>query len=229
MAALSPESSPDAGRSLHERLAIVRDRIRTGRPASEVRIVAVTKGHPVGVVSEAAAAGLHDLGENYAQELSKKASAAPADIRWHFLGPVQRNKVKTIAAHVSLWHGIDRDAAGAEVARHCAAPMLVQVNLSGDPGRPGSSWEEAPGLVDGLRDRGFEIRGLMGVASRDPAAAVARQQFRRLAKLARKLELDELSMGMSYDLETAVEEGATIVRLGTALFGARPGGAEVRR
>jgi hypothetical protein len=180
-------------------------------------------------VREAAAVGLRDLGENYAHELSAKAATAPAGVQWHYLGPVQRNKVKGVAAHVSLWHAIDREAAGVEVARYRTGPMLVQVNLSGDPGRPGSSWEQASALVDRLRDRGIEVRGLMGVASHSPDPKRARDQFRRLACLARDLDLGELSMGMSYDLETAVEEGATIVRLGTALFGARPGGAKVRR
>ncbi len=230
MAALSPERAPGRGASLLERLAVVRERIEsTGRPPSEVRIVAVTKGHPAEVVEQAAAVGLRDLGENYAQELSAKAATAPADVQWHFLGPVQRNKVKGVAAHVSLWHAIDREPAAVEVARHRTGPMLVQVNLSGDPARPGSSWEEAPALVERLRDRGIAVRGLMGVASRSPDPKSARDQFRRLAGMAVELELDDLSMGMSYDLETAVEEGATIVRVGTALFGARPGGDKVRR
>lgn len=210
-------------------LADVRERIAsTGRPPADVRIVAVTKGFGPEAVAAAVAAGLPDCGENFAQSLLAKVDGAPDGTRWHFLGPVQRNKVKALAPHVQLWHGIDREAAGAEVARRCpGAAVLVQVNLAGDPARPGCGWDEAGPLVDRLRALGLEVRGLMGVAS--PGAGVAREQFRRLAQLARTLELGELSMGMSGDLEVAVEEGATIVRIGTALFGARPGTTQARR
>lgn len=222
--------------ALDERLCRVRDRIeRAGRGLDEVRIVAVTKGFGLAEVADALDAGLADLGENYAQELVSKAGQAPSGARWHFLGPVQRNKVKGLAPHVALWHGIDRVGAGAEIARWPdPAPVLVQVNLAGDPGRPGASWSEAPALVDALRDLGLEVRGLMGVASHrslrpSPTSDGVRQQFRRLAVMAGRLGLGELSMGMSGDLEVAVEEGATMVRVGTALFGSRPDDAQARR
>lgn len=207
----------------------VRERIAsTGRTPADVRIVAVTKGFGPEAVEAAVAAGLPDCGENFAQSLLAKVDAAPAGTRWHFLGPVQRNKVKALAAHIHLWHGIDREAAGAEVARRQpGAAVLVQVNLAGDPARPGCAWDDTGPLVDRLRALPLEVRGLMGVASVD--VEEARQQFRRLARLARSLELGELSMGMSGDLEVAVEEGATIVRIGTAVFGARPGMSQVRR
>jgi hypothetical protein len=210
-------------------LAVVRERIATaGRDPAEVRVVAVTKGFGSDAVDAAAAAGLADCGENFAQSLLAKVDAAPAGTRWHFLGPVQRNKVKALAPHVHLWHGIDRDAAGAEVARRRpGAAVLVQVNLADDPNRPGCTWDETGPLVERLRDLGLDVRGLMGVAA--PDADAARQQFRRLARLAGALGLEELSMGMSGDLEVAVEEGATIVRIGTALFGARPGTPPARR
>lgn len=221
--------------ALAERLSLVRDRIaRAGRSPDEVRIVAVTKGFGASQVDEAVASGVFDLGENYAQELLAKVSDAPPGVRWHFLGPVQRNKVKALAPHVEMWHGLDRAAAGAEIARSPApAPVLVQVNITGDPRRPGVSWAGAPALVDDLSGLGLEVRGVMGVAGagsgRDGPAEGAREQFRRLAGLAASLGLRELSMGMSDDLEVAVGEGATMVRVGTALFGARPVGDQARR
>lgn len=222
--------------ALEVRLSRVRDRIeRAGRGPDEVRIVAVTKGFGPSEVEAAVDAGLVDLGENYAQELIAKADQAPVGARWHFLGPVQRNKVKSLAPHVAMWHGIDRPAAGAEIVRWPdPAPVLVQVNLTGDPGRPGASWSAAPALVDALRDLGLDVRGLMGVGSHpslrtSPGSEDVRHQFRRLAVLAARLGLGELSMGMSDDLEVAVEEGATMVRVGTALFGSRPDDAQARR
>ena len=203
-------------------LTAVRSRIAsTGRDPDDVTIVAVAKGFGADAVHRAVAAGLRDVGENQAQELLAKVDqGVPTETRWHFLGAVQRNKVRKLAPHVTLWHGIDRDAAGEELARHRpAAPVLVQVNLSGDPARPGCRWADAGGLVDRLRATGLSVRGLMGVATR---GGDARAEFRRLAALRDELGLDELSMGMSGDLEVAVEEGATIVRVGAALFGPRP-------
>lgn len=203
-------------------LTKLRSRIAsTGRDPLEVTIVAVTKGFGVEAVRTAVAAGLEDVGENQAQQLLAKVDeGVPAETRWHFLGPVQRNKVKKLAPHVVLWHGIDRAAAGEELARHRPdASVLVQVNLSGDPARPGCAWDDAPRLVERLRDRGLAVCGLMGVATR---GGDARSEFRRLATVRADLGLDELSMGMSGDLEVAVEEGATIVRVGSALFGPRP-------
>ena len=210
-------------------LADVRDRISSaGGDPDEVRIVAVTKGFGVDAVLAARAAGLADCGENYAQSMLEKVPDAPADTTWHFLGPVQRNKVKALAPHVGLWQGIDREAAGAEVARRAAgAAVLVQVNLTGDPARPGCSWDDAPALVERLQELGLDVRGVMGVAA--PDVVEARRQFRRLAALADTLGLGERSMGMSGDLEVAIQEGATIVRIGTSLFGARPGSPQVRR
>lgn len=210
-------------------LADVHRRISSaGGDPGEIRVVAVTKAFGPEAVVAARAAGLFDCGENYAQSLLEKVPAVPADTRWHFLGPVQRNKVKALAQYVALWQGIDRESAGAEVARRApGAAVLVQVNLTGDPARPGCSWAEAPELVDRLGDLGLDVRGLMGVAAPDLEAA--RLQFRRLATLADALGLAERSMGMSGDLEVAIQEGATTVRIGTSLFGARPGSPQVRR
>ncbi|MEA3076712.1 MAG: dependent protein, partial [Actinomycetota bacterium] len=211
-----------------ERLDEVRARIESaGGDPSKITIVAVTKGYGAEAAEAAYAAGCRDFGENYAAELEAKAASIPSDARWHFLGAVQRNKVKAIAGQVSTWHGLDRRAAGAEIAKRApGAAVLVQVNLSGGEGRNGCRPEDTAAVVDELRALGLDVRGLMGVAGLDREA---RPQFRELAELAHDLALDELSMGMSGDLEAAVQEGATIVRVGTAVFGARPGAAQVRR
>lgn len=207
------------------RVAEVRARVAAASGGRDVTVVAVTKGFGPATAQAALDAGLGDLGENYAAELVAKA-AAVGPARWHHLGAVQRRQVRRLAPLVHLWHGVDRAAAGAEIAaRAPGARVLVQVSLGGVDGRPGCTWEAAPALVGRLRDLGLRVEGLMGVAGGGPPRA----QFRRLAALARSLGLDELSMGMSGDLEVALEEGATIVRVGRALFGPRPDGAALRR
>jgi pyridoxal phosphate enzyme (YggS family) len=205
------------------RLADVRRRIEeVGGDPESIRIVAVTKGWGPGVVEAALAAGLPDVGENYAQELLPKAAAMTGTLRWHFLGPVQRNKVRRLAPLVTAWHGVDRAAAADALA--AASPgveVLVQVNLTGETGRPGCRPEDVDALVEHCRRRPVSLTGLMTVA---PAGnpGRARESFSWLAGRARQLELRELSMGMSDDFEVAVEEGATTLRLGRVLFGPRP-------
>lgn len=198
--------------SVAERVAEVRRRI-----GSDVVIVAVTKGFGPEAVGQALDAGVHDVGENYAQELLAKAGDARTEgARWHFLGAVQRNKVKALSPHVRVWQGVDRP-----LDLPVDADKLVQVNLSGLEQRNGCDWDDAAALVDGTPG----VVGLMGVAGPgDP-----RPQFRRLAALAHDLGLSTVSMGMSGDYETAVEEGSTMVRLGTALFGPRTGRPDLRR
>jgi pyridoxal phosphate enzyme (YggS family) len=211
-------------------LDAVRDRIaRAGGDPDAITLVAVTKGLGPDAVKAATAAGLHDLGENYAQELVGKAAEAPAGVRWHFIGTVQRNKVRALAPLVTLWHGVDRIAAvDAIAARAPAAAVLIEVNTSGEPAKGGCGVGFVPELVAHARTAGLEVRGLMTVG---PAGSPdsARTAFRRLAELRDELSLVELSMGMSSDLEVAVQEGATIVRVGTALFGPRPRLAQARR
>ena len=219
-------SEPAAAPALADRVAEVRARVASAAGSRPVTLVAVTKGFGPGTVEEARAAGLDDLGENYAQELVAKAPAAGTGCRWHFLGAVQRRKVRTLAPLVHLWQSVDRPAVGREIARHApGARVLVQVNVTGAEGRNGCTWDGAPALVDELRSLSLDVRGLMAIG--DPVDP--RSQFRRLAQLARRLELKELSMGMSGDLEVAVEEGSTMVRVGRALFGPRHDPAGLRR
>ncbi len=209
--------------SIASRLRDVRRRIKAaGRDPDSLRIVAVTKGWTWEIVEAARSAGLPDVGENYAQELLAKAAARPQEVRWHFLGPVQRNKVKRLAPLVSTWHGIDRPVAADAVAAACpGVEVFVEVNLTGIPGRPGCRPEELPALVDHCRNRSLDLSGLMTIAPEgDPTGA--RECFRWLAGSARQLGLRELSMGMSDDFEVAAQEGATTLRLGRVLFGSRP-------
>lgn len=201
------------------------DRLAALGVPGHVRVVAVTKGQSAERAVEAVGAGLTDLGENYAQELLAKASVVPG-ARWHFLGHIQTNKVRALVDTVSCWDGLDRLSPGSAIAaRRPGAEVLVQVNLAGTSGRNGCGWDEAAGLAAELRSIGLSVRGLMGVA----APGKERAQFRRLAGLAAALSLPELSMGMSGDWEVAVEEGATMIRLGTALFGPRTAVPNLRR
>ncbi len=211
-------------------LAVVRQRIAgAGGDPGAVTIVAMTKALPAAAVHAAVDAGLADIGENYAQELTAKATEAPAEVRWHFVGPVQRNKVGRLAGLVYQWHAVDRIAAADAIAAKAPrATVLVQVNVAGEAAKRGCSPQEAPTVVGHAIAAGLDVRGLMTVGPLGPPEA-ARPGFRRLARLAQDLGLPELSMGMSADLEVAVQEGATILRLGTALFGPRPVSAEVRR
>lgn len=221
-------NTPVDARAVGDRLARVRERIASaGADPVDVSIVAVTKGFGAGAVTAAVAAGLPDVGENYAQELEAKAAALDdspdgSPPRWHFIGRLQRNKVRRIAGLVDVWQSIDRLSLGAVVADAApGAAVLVQVNTSDDPSKAGCPTKLAPSVVDGLRDLGLDVRGLMTIGPLGPPES-ARPGFRALRGLADRLDLEHCSMGMSADLEVAVEEGATIVRLGTALFGPRP-------
>lgn len=230
MAAVTEGGPATGDGGVAERLAAVRLRIAaSGGDPGQVVVVAVTKGFGPEAVGRAAAAGLADVGENYADELVAKHDPA---LRWHFLGAVQRRKVARLAPLVAVWQGVDRPDAGAAIARHApGARVLVQVNVTGAVQRNGCSFEEVPALVAELRDLGLDVGGLMAVGPQGPPEG-SRPHFARVAETAAELGLRERSMGMSSDLEVAVQEGATMVRLGTALFGPRPqdrrqtGGAE---
>jgi len=194
-----------------------------GDPA-RVSVVAVTKSMPVGAVEAARAAGLCDVGENYAQELAAKAAdlAPGPPVRWHFLGRIQRNKVARLAPLVSCWQGVGRLAEGEAIARHRpGASVLVELDASGLPGRNGCPPAAVADLVGALRRLDLAVDGLMTVAPVDSAGA--ERAFSTLRGLADDLGLAVRSMGMTDDLELAVARGSTMVRIGRGLFGERPG------
>jgi uncharacterized pyridoxal phosphate-containing UPF0001 family protein len=218
-----------------QRLDEVRRRIdRAAADASSVRLVAVTKGFGVDAVQMALAAGLTDIGENYADELVDKAQAVAAsadsgggsrgrpDPVWHFLGAVQRNKVARLAPVVGCWQSISRLEEGRAIARKRPGSMiLVQVDVAGLPGRGGCPPDAVPDLVRGLCEEDLDVAGLMAVGPPGPPED-ARPGFVRVSNLADELDLRIRSMGMTEDLEVALSEGSTMVRLGRALFGERP-------
>jgi uncharacterized pyridoxal phosphate-containing UPF0001 family protein len=206
---------------------VVRARIEeAGGDPSRVRIVGVTKGFGSEAVMAARAAGLVDIGENYANELVAKVTDVEADasspsLRWHFLGAIQRNKVARLAPIVGLWQSVARAEEGERIARFAPeATVLVEVDTTGIAGRNGCPPDEVGALVPRLRDTGLAVQGLMTVAG--PGAGAARAAFETVRRLADEHGLEERSMGMSDDLDIAVREGTTMVRIGRALFGERP-------
>lgn len=213
-----------------ERLGAVRERIEAATSGRRrVNVVAVTKGFAAPLITTAVDAGLTELGENYAQELVAKAVGAPASVRWHFLGALQRRRAPSLVPHVAVWEAMDRvEAADVVADRQSGAAVFLQVNVVGDPAKQGCAVADAPALVSHCRKRGLDVRGLMTVG---PAGDLPRSRrcFADLATMADDLGLAELSMGMSDDYEIAVAEGATTVRLGRALFGPRPSATRARR
>lgn len=203
-------------------IAAVTERIeRAGGDPDAVTIVAVTKEQPVEVIEAAVAAGLTELGENRPEALAERAPLAP-NAHWHLLGQIQRRKVASVAPHVALWQSVDRAEAGAAIAKHAPhAEVLVQVNLTDDPNRGGTSFDDVPALVSDLTADGLRVRGLMAVGPLGGAEA-ARPGFTRLVQTADVLGLPVRSIGMSDDIEVAIECGSTMVRVGSALFGPRP-------
>jgi hypothetical protein len=219
----SPPSSANDG--VAERLHSVRLRIeQAGGDPSAVRVVAVTKGFGPEAVVAARAAGLHDIGENYADELVAKAAElgdTSPSTTWHFLGAIQRNKVARLAPIVGMWQSVSRVEEGARIARFAPdATVLVEVDTTGLPERNGCPPDGVRALVPRLRDAGLDVRGLMTVAAPGPGAAAS--AFDTVRSLADELGLVERSMGMTDDLEAAVRAGTTMVRIGRALFGERP-------
>jgi pyridoxal phosphate enzyme (YggS family) len=207
--------------SVAARLLALRARVPAG-----VTLVAVSKTQPAEAIREAYAAGQRDFGENYAQEWREKADALAdlADLRWHFVGGLQTNKVKYLAGRVFLVHAVDREELARELSRRFAqkgavARVLLEVNTGGEATKGGVAPGDAPALAAAVRALpGVDLRGLMCMP---PPGDDPRPHFRLLRALRDRLGLAELSMGMSADWEIAIAEGATIVRVGTAIFGQR--------
>lgn len=209
----------DRAEQTAERLAVVRERIaQRGADPDAVQILAVTKGRGPEALQAATAAGLSDLGENYAQEMLGKVRWHPG-VRWHFIGRLQSNKVRRLAPHVTLWQTVDRPRLAREIARHSpGARILVQVTARSEPNRGGCEPAAARRLVVEAADLGLCPRGLMLMALPGPADEL-RAQFGMLRRLADDLDLPVRSMGTSSDYPLAVAEGANMLRLGTTLFG----------
>jgi len=211
------------GAAVAHNIAAVRAAI-SARTDRRVSLVAVTKGFDEQAVAAALTAGADGIGENYAQEMVAKAAAleAAGRIPWHFIGQLQRNKVKVIVPlGVVLWQTVDRLDLARELARRQpGAPILVQVNTTAEAQKGGCEPGEAAALVEDCRALGLSVGGLMTIG---PAGAAedARTGFRLLRRMADDLGLADCSMGMSADFEVAVEEGATIVRVRSRLFGPR--------
>jgi hypothetical protein len=208
---------------VRRRATELRRRIAAAGDPGRVRIVAVTKGFGANAVDAALRAGITDIGESYAQELVAKVPDVNRDgARWHFIGRLQTNKVRALTDIVDVWQSVDRATLGDEIAKRApGAEVLLQVNVSNEPQKGGCAPPEVPQLVRRLQQSGLQVRGLMTVGRAGPPEDV-RPGFRTLRRLADDLGLVECSMGMSDDLEIAVEEGATMVRVGRALFGERP-------
>ena len=197
-------------------------------------LVAVTKAQPVQSILEAHAAGCGDFGENYVQQaIAKIAAMGQCAARWHFIGRLQTNKAREVAEHFDWVHGVDRAKLAAALARARPAArgdlnVCLQVNISGEGTKGGVKPQDALALAREVAPmRGIRLRGLMGMASFTTDTAEQRAQFatlRRTLEAIRNdgIEMDTLSMGMSQDFAAAIAEGSTMVRIGTAIFGARP-------
>ena len=217
--------------NIAENLERVRARIaaaekRAGRAHGSVTLVAVSKMQPASAIEEAYAAGQRIFGENYVQELAQKASGiSHPDLVFHFIGHLQRNKVKDVLAAANAIETVDSLRLAEELSRRLGErtlPIFLQVNIANEPQKSGCSAIEAPSLVREIRAmKNLELRGLMTVPPASENAEDARPHFRALRELAKSLDVPELSMGMSADMDVAIEEGATHVRVGTSIFGSR--------
>ena len=202
---------------------------RAGRPADEVRLVAVGKGHPLPVLREAFDVGQRVFGESRAQELRSKVAGLPATVQWHFVGPLQTNKVRIVRPRVALIHSFDRDRLVKPWLKGPveAPPALLQVNIGLEPQKQGVP----PHLVTETFDRweaaGIRFEGIMAIAPLGDSAEASRPYFARMREVRDRLcsltgRRLALSMGMTDDFEVAIEEGSTMVRVGRAIFGRRP-------
>jgi pyridoxal phosphate enzyme (YggS family) len=229
---------PDIEKNLAANLRAIEKRILTlarayGRDPATIQLVAVSKTHDAEAVRRVYDAGARCFGENYLQEaLGKMDALKGLDIEWHFIGRIQGNKTRILAEHFNWVHGLDTLAHAQRLSSHRPAALgplnvCLQVNLSGEASKGGLSPDALPELAQAVAALpGLRLRGLMTLPRPETDLAAQREPFRQLAQLQRQLNgqglgLDSLSMGMSEDLEAAIAEGATLVRIGTAIFGAR--------
>ena len=226
--------------SIPQHLAAVRARIaqaeiQFGRVPGSVELLAVSKMHPAAAIRAACAAGQMRFGESYAQEaLAKMSAVTDLPLEWHFIGPIQSNKTRDVATHFSWVQSVERDKIARRLSeqRPATLPPLnvcIQVNVSGEASKSGVSTEDVAALALTIRKLPqLRLRGLMAIPAPQAEFDQQRAGFRVLRELYEQLgdagyELDTLSMGMTDDLEAAIAEGATLVRVGTAIFGERVG------
>lgn len=219
---------------IHQRIAAACQ--RSGRKVDEVRLIAVSKVKPAEQIDAAYNAGQRLFGESYVQEFRDKQPLVRAPVEWHFVGGLQSNKVKYLRGRVAMIHSVDRFSLAREIDRQWSkieqqARILLQVNIGDESSKSGCPPEELETLARRVNELPhLDIRGLMCLPPYCPDPEAVRPYFRQLRTLAENLRtlglpglaLPELSMGMSGDFEVAVEEGATLIRIGTAIFGARP-------
>jgi hypothetical protein len=225
---------------LKENLATVEKNIeeacrRAGRDRSEVTLIAVSKTKPVEMLQTIYDSGIRDFGENKVQELCDKMEQLPTDIRWHMIGHLQRNKVKYIVGRVELIHSVDTYRLAEEIniqakKKNVIVPVLVEVNIAEEHSKFGTSVEDAMLLVEEIAQlENIRVKGLMAIAPYVVDAEENRLYFRKIKQLSvdirnkniHNVSMEILSMGMTGDYEVAIEEGATIVRVGTGIFGER--------
>jgi pyridoxal phosphate enzyme (YggS family) len=223
--------------TIADRVAEVRQRIassaeRAGRDGSEIRLVAVSKTFPASAIAEALRAGVTDFGENRAQELIEKAPECEQRVRWHFVGHLQTNKVRAVTGQAVLIHGVDSLRLAEAIDRRASRlnlvqDILIEVNVAADPTKHGIGVDDVLPLARRVaRLEAVRLNGVMTMPPYPTDAEDSRPFYKELAAVGRDLsaEIDgagDLSMGMTRDFEVAIEEGATIVRVGEAIFGAR--------
>lgn len=214
-------------RAVQRRVALACRRVDR-RPES-VRLLAVSKLHSANSIHEAYGLGQRDFGENYAQELRDKATQLRelAEIRWHAIGPLQLNKAKYVAKMAYAFHALDRVALAEELSRRRAGPPLLcylELNLGGELSKSGIQASQLSAVLEQISPLpNLKLAGLMCLPPLSPDPESSRPFFRALRELALQHGLKELSMGSTHDFEVAIEEGATVIRVGSAIFGERPG------
>ena len=225
---------------LKENLSVVEENIKkacekAGRDRNEVTLIAVSKTKPVEMLEEVYDTGIRNFGENKVQEMCEKMDVLPKDIKWHMIGHLQRNKVKYIAGRTELIHSVDTYRLAEEIniqakKKNIIIPILVEVNIAGEESKFGTSAEDAMLLVEDISKlENVRIKGLMTIAPYVEDAEENRPYFRKIKQLAVDIAnknidnvfMEILSMGMTGDYMVAIEEGSTMVRVGTGIFGAR--------
>jgi len=214
---MSPEDRKEWLQERYERIS----NLILAKAQNEVRLIGVTKGLGVEAINVAKDLGINDFGENYAQELLEKESLVSGDINWHFIGQIQSNKIRKVSHIVSTWHSVTSIKIAKEIhRRNEGVSILLQVLIKGPSNSKGFKIEEIPNVVNELRNEGVNLSGLMTMGVPEDKEET-RESFVKLRQLADALELQECSMGMSGDFEIALESGATMIRIGSAIFGNR--------